>query len=1043
MKIKKVEIEAFRAYKSKSDGTFDFTSDGDEPANFVAIYAPNGFGKSSFYDAVEWAVTNHLERLGGEYNKANNLSAARSTKNPNEGLKILRNKYADESVDTKVVVSTSGPNVFERKLPKIRKNQMDMRIGDYGKRENDFFRNVILSQDEIDRFLREAKPQERYSKFMDSFGGDIETARQELTALINDNQSELTSLNKKRDSLIEELKQPIDLSIFEQFNAVATELNSLGEDIVIPDESILPESIHQLDANLLSRQHTLNTALHSNKAILEVISERLSQIPEIKLHVGYAAEQKNRLAWLLKGVTDAEKYKGLLDSYEKCVEDQKLANVRLKRLIEIAESAGSFLKAESHLKDLNKNKNALTEECSRLNAILAGFRKNQEDLNQELKTNEDRTSLLRSSMDNSGTVYAELSNNKKQLDALNQKITNKKAEIHAGKAQQENLSRELNELSVLKVTSSLLLAGNIGALVFEQEKINQLGRCQAELDLLNVHVQALHDTQKSLTEQMDLHEKLISIGLDYLSIEPSHICPLCTAPHPSSGELIDNVKGQNLLSELSRENSKKISLSSVRQKELRYEIQKITQQAVESQSQQLTELRKKLNEIRVNLTKIEQEKDIFADEQKNLENRNSELETLVWGLSKQELLTRAEAELYQLSVKRLDLIKQQEDLVAKIHKTTESLKSKRVEQSMLESQIETKSSDHVYVSVTTYLNENSIAAQEINKHCELKKNELESVVQGYKTSSESLARQSHDLQQKMLAEGTWVDFSHLKTEKENLELALANSQARVDAFYKSLSDISSVSIEDTLEQVKAQITTKAEECRIRNQDLEKLLSGIKLLLELITSFKPYMKHLSTKKELKTLERQLEQRYHVDTVLGAERAVIIEKLEVLINNFFFEDLINSIYKKIDPHPTFKKVEFKVNFDTDKPCLNILVSDGEGGMISPILYFSAAQTNILSLSVFLANALHAKDDKRTPIDVILIDDPIQSMDSINVLSTIDLLRSICLQFGKQIIISTHDENFFGLLQRKIPTEVFGSKFLQLEKFGVVVPVEPIFN
>jgi len=214
-------------------------------------------------------------------------------------------------------------------------------------------------------------------------------------------------------------------------------------------------------------------------------------------------------------------------------------------------------------------------------------------------------------------------------------------------------------------------------------------------------------------------------------------------------------------------------------------------------------------------------------------------------------------------------------------------------------------------------------------------------------------------------------------------------------------------------------------------------------LELIISFKPFMKHTSTQKELETLELKLGERKQVDKVLGDEGKVIIEKLQLIINSFFFEDLINSIYKKIDPHPTLKKVEFKDSFETDKPSLNILVSDEEGGMISPILYFSAAQTNILSLSVFLANAIHAEDDDTNSIDVILIDDPIQSMDSINVLSTIDLLRSICLKFGKQIIISTHDENFFGLLQRKIPSEVFGSKFLQLEKFGVVSPVEPILN
>ncbi|MEM7863014.1 DNA repair protein, partial [Morganella morganii] len=178
-------------------------------------------------------------------------------------------------------------------------------------------------------------------------------------------------------------------------------------------------------------------------------------------------------------------------------------------------------------------------------------------------------------------------------------------------------------------------------------------------------------------------------------------------------------------------------------------------------------------------------------------------------------------------------------------------------------------------------------------------------------------------------------------------------------------------------------------------------------------------------------------------LSTERDTIVDHLKSLINNFFYEDLINSIYRKIDPHPAFKKVEFKADFDSDKPGLNIVVSDEDGDVISPILYFSAARTNILSLSVFLANALHAKDDDGNSVDVILIDDPIQSMDSINILSTIDLLRSICLRFNKQIIISTHDENFFGLLQRKIPVQVMGSKFLQLEKFGVVVPVEPFLN
>lgn len=403
MKIKKVEIEAFRAYKTKTDGTFDFTNSSGEPADFVAIYAPNGFGKSSFYDAVEWAVTNRVKRLGNYSNEA------KSTKNPDEGLKILRNKYVDPKTPTTVVLSTNNDlNVFSRNLPKIRKTQNDMSLG-VG--ENDFFRRAILSQDEIEGFLREEKPQDRYSKFMDCFGDNIDTARKELTALINDNNTELTILKKKRKSLQTELKQPIDISIFERFNSVATKLNSLGESIVLPDETISPHEVHKLNDSLISRQHELNTSLNTNNKILNLLTEHLSKIPEIKLHVDNNAVKKLRLEYILKCIADAAQYKELYDSHEKNVEEQKQANVLLKRLIKLAESADHFLKIESRFKEIAKDKNDFTEEFSKLNSDLAGLQKNQEVTTEELKKDDAKISQLKKLKDSCDIVYADISSN--------------------------------------------------------------------------------------------------------------------------------------------------------------------------------------------------------------------------------------------------------------------------------------------------------------------------------------------------------------------------------------------------------------------------------------------------------------------------------------------------------------------------------------------------------------------------------------------------------------------------------------------------------
>ncbi len=144
------------------------------------------------------------------------------------------------------------------------------------------------------------------------------------------------------------------------------------------------------------------------------------------------------------------------------------------------------------------------------------------------------------------------------------------------------------------------------------------------------------------------------------------------------------------------------------------------------------------------------------------------------------------------------------------------------------------------------------------------------------------------------------------------------------------------------------------------------------------------------------------------------------------------ILKPFYKRI-----FRRISVQIYFNDSKPKLNICVykDNNETDFIIPNLYFSQAQLNILSLCIFLAKALNAKDDRGKPIDCIFIDDPIQSMDSINILSTIDLLRSIVVNEKKQIILSTHDENFHNLLKKKMPPTLFKSKFMELETFGKV--------
>lgn len=1043
MKIKKVEIEAFRAYKFKSEGTFDFTDAKGDASDFVAIFAPNGFGKSSFYDAVEWAITNHLERLGGDYNKGNFEDAAKITKDENVGQKILRNKYASDDVATSVVVSTTRTVPFSRKLGSIRINGRDFRFGDNKKKENEFFRRVILSQDEIDRFLRESKPQDRYIKFMESFGGDLEIARKELSALISDNKAELSALDKQHTIMLDKLAQPVDLSVFENFNNLASELNAAGENIILADENFSSQAEHMLSSSLVIRQHELNVAYEANSRTMEALAGRLAKIPEVTLQINFLLEQKANAARLSKGASDSEKYQVLFDSHAKCENNIQHVRERLEYIFRVAEYTEYFLESISRLQYLSARQKIVRDERSATSIQLSGVVKEFEDVIKELQSADGRALVLQKSIESAESVYTEISTRNARAMVLQKKISDKDISIRLDESKFEESRRNFERFSSLIISSASLLAGSEKLELLSQKKFDLLAKFVSDLEFIEEHDKAVHATQKALAEQMGLHERIVASGLEYLSAWPSNVCPLCCTLHESEVVLRDKVKGQSVLSQLSQDNAEKLSISRKLQSHLRDAIQDITREALTAHVQQTASLRANVKEFDERLTRARDERFALESEKEALVSRINELEKSVGGLSNDELLTRTSAELNQLTEKRSKLTARQKEIAEKIDQLKNLIIENDSDLQVLFSEEKIKSSEDNYIFVHGYLDVNGLMPLELKEHCTLKKNNLEAEVSELKLAVETLTAQAKVLQQEMLSDGTWIGFSELKEQRDTLNLNLAQAQSSVAAFYDSLFNLVVASPQDDLQVLEALIVEKVRQCRLQAQTFEIRINSFKLLMELVASFKPYIERISLQESLVSIEIDLDQRIKVDITLVSERDAVVTELKTLIDEFFYEGLINAIYKKIDPHPSFKKVEFKADFDSEKPGLNIVVSDESGALISPILYFSAAQSNILSLSIFLASALHAKDDEGNPIDVVMIDDPIQSMDSINILSTIDLLRSICLQFKKQVIISTHDENFFALLQRKIPAEVFGSKFMQLEKFGVAVAVEPFLN
>lgn len=1042
MKIKKVEIEGFRAYKLKKDGIFDFTLEDESPSNFVALYAPNGFGKSSFYDAVEWAFTANLERYTAEHSKRNNQSAARGTKQDLVPLKILRNKDVPDNVVTQVDVFTTVGD-FKRSLPKLRANSIDLDLKQTkskNSKEGKGFEKIILSQDSIDRFLREAKPQDRYDLFMQHFGGEAEAVRKDLTAILNENKMTIHGLRKERLATKKLLKSPVDSTFFEKFNSLAESLNREGASIPLVTEALHPSAEYKLLSSITERKHVLSSNCEAERLKEKSLVELASRLEEFQFNLSVIKEQSPRLTVLAKGVTDSQQYQALSAAHDKKLKDWQLYNEQLAGLATIEGFIPDFLSEESNLKKALIERQALINKQADISLRLRSAQTSVKQCQDSLTATDQRTSALRSMLAGSSAVFSELAIHQNGLQILKSQLQNKLDAINLDKSKQERIKEKLTILLSLPVSVEILQGPDSALFDLPIDYLQELYTAQHELMLLQEHDAAVKNTQVALSRQKHAIELLVSQGLAYIADWPSEACPLCRSHHSSADALRSAIRNNDLLTDAEKQNAMQLEHVATRLNLLAGRVNSILSEAKKRLASKIVDLQTGLSRLSSRIASDELACHSLSTTIDTTQKTIEALQLRVWSLDPVELQIRVDAELGTLSstsVSQQEQIGLSNKQLVDLQTELEQINSRVEELKLYEESINSKESHKAVVAFA--MKEAVRDFANLHDHCIQKKTTLNNSIREASTQLEALSTQCHELHQTMVSDGNWVDFQSLVSQKDNVLKIISDAKVIIGTFLGSLSRLLGEDVEADPILISSKIEQAVQSSANRSAYLATKVDSLELLTIQLEASKPYLNSLQLRNKLAAIDKKIIEHQLVDTRLLADRELVFAELRERIGSFFFSDLINAIYSKIDPHPSFKEVDFIPDFDSAQPGLNIVLKDYSGGVISPILYFSAAQLNILSLSVFLANALHAKDNEGNSLDAILIDDPIQSMDSINVLAVIDLLRNISLRFDKQIIISTHDENFFELLKLKIPTEVFGSKFLQLESYGVVSQIQ----
>ncbi len=163
---------------------------------------------------------------------------------------------------------------------------------------------------------------------------------------------------------------------------------------------------------------------------------------------------------------------------------------------------------------------------------------------------------------------------------------------------------------------------------------------------------------------------------------------------------------------------------------------------------------------------------------------------------------------------------------------------------------------------------------------------------------------------------------------------------------------------------------------------------------------------------------------LDGLREAASRVAVDRLKQI------EPFLQRVYARIDPHPAFRVVTLATRFSRGRGRLDAHVRDSEEGLSSdsPSAVLSSSQLNALAVSLFLSLNLSLP---RLPVQAALLDDPIQSLDDINLLGLVDLLRRT--KDKRQLLVSTHDHRFGKLLSRKLRPGREGQRTSVIELSG----------
>ncbi|QXE18227.1 AAA family ATPase [Clostridium sp. 001] len=558
-RIQKVKIKNFRSYYGLKE--FDLADKSGKGAQLVVIFAPNGYGKTSFFDAIEWNLTGKIDRL-------------EKMKNSNSKFKgyIIANTEMDKKQNSFVEIIVDNGDKIKKQVKKIKgRRKQDYDNSDLdkesinGEKYVNFpnWNDLILPHHKIDNFVGSLTPEKRYEEwgsFWDTSGKNIEKF-EEVHKVYSLEEEKVTSLEKElKEKTTKFKKLEEEKTYINDFLRKLKKYNSIPgvKYIDIADVSkINAKGYCKLVDKIARYEAEYKEEYIKNKEISFYIYNNVKQdLDELTL-------QKNVLESIEKKYKQLE---SLTNKYLKKVElEKRLKELRakkeqgrkslecLKNIIELGQtwffSAKKYNESNKHLHDL---KVLQEEQQKQLMVYKKDIQIRSNKIQQlQLEINEKRD-------------YKELSNNIKKIATYNNQIRSYNLRLDKLNLNIEHLTNvnynkknSIEKVKEFKIFSFQVLLENIESYkgLVNSKNTDYLGNkllniCK-KIDDYNLKKEKWNEINQAITveEQMDKELKDIILKCRKLiSNQKLKYCPVCKTQFTNHEELLNasmkNKKGK-------------------------------------------------------------------------------------------------------------------------------------------------------------------------------------------------------------------------------------------------------------------------------------------------------------------------------------------------------------------------------------------------------------------------------------------------------------------------------------------------------------------